>query len=67
MATRSWVGLDGSEVAAWINWSRGGVHPATFGKGDVTEPFLLRILGKRTFQFNDQNTTDSFVFARKFA
>lgn len=53
--------------ATWVDWSRGGAHPATFGKGDITEPFLMRVLGERTCQYNGQNTTDCFLFARKFA
>lgn len=51
----------------WVDWSRGGAHPATFGKSDITESFLARVLGERTCEYNGQNTTDCFLFARKFA
>lgn len=51
----------------WVDWSRGGAHPATFGKGDVNEDFLVRIQKGRTCQYNGENITDCYLFARKFA
>ncbi|KQK13377.1 uncharacterized protein LOC100835983 [Brachypodium distachyon] len=51
----------------WVDWSRGGAHPATFGRGDITEEFLRRVQTKRTCLYNNRNTTTCFLFARKFA
>lgn len=51
----------------WVDWSRGGAHPATFGRADITEAFLRRILKEPTCEYNGRNTTDCFLFARKFA
>uniref|UniRef100_A0A0E0D656 Uncharacterized protein n=1 Tax=Oryza meridionalis TaxID=40149 RepID=A0A0E0D656_9ORYZ len=46
---------------------RGGAHPATFGRGDITEEFLRRVQEGRTCLYNGQNSTMCFLFARKFA
>ena len=51
----------------WVDWSRGGAHPATFGRGDITEEFLRRVQTGRTCLYNNQNSTTCFLFARKFA
>ncbi|XP_072974528.1 glycosyltransferase BC10-like [Typha angustifolia] len=51
----------------WVDWSRGGPHPATFGRVDVTEPFFRRILDGRSCTYNNHNTSICFLFARKFA
>ena len=51
----------------WVDWSRGGAHPATFGRGDITEEFLRRVQKGRTCLYNNQNSTMCFLFARKFA
>eukprot|EP00494_Astrolonche_serrata_P020213 UN20431 len=53
--------------ATWVDWSRGGAHPATFGRGDITEEFLRRVHTGRTCLYNNQNSTTCFLFARKFA
>nr|DAD48915.1 TPA_asm: hypothetical protein HUJ06_018852 [Nelumbo nucifera] len=34
----------------WVDWSRGGAHPATFGNADITEDFLKRILEEVLFR-----------------
>ncbi|XP_066329407.1 glycosyltransferase BC10-like [Miscanthus floridulus] len=51
----------------WVDWSRGGAHPATFGRGDITEEFLRRVQKGWTCLYNNQNSTMCFLFARKFA
>uniref|UniRef100_A0A1D1Z146 Uncharacterized protein n=1 Tax=Anthurium amnicola TaxID=1678845 RepID=A0A1D1Z146_9ARAE len=51
----------------WVDWSRGGAHPATFGLGDITEAFLKRILEGERCLNNGQPSTVCFLFARKFA
>uniref|UniRef100_A0A0E0D655 Uncharacterized protein n=1 Tax=Oryza meridionalis TaxID=40149 RepID=A0A0E0D655_9ORYZ len=47
--------------------NEGGAHPATFGRGDITEEFLRRVQEGRTCLYNGQNSTMCFLFARKFA
>ncbi|XP_077209999.1 glycosyltransferase BC10-like [Tasmannia lanceolata] len=52
----------------WVDWSRGGAHPATFGEADITEAFLKKILEDGSdCLYNDQPSSLCFVFARKFA
>ena len=51
----------------WVDWSRGGYHPATFGKSDVTEEFLQRIIRNHKCTYNGQPSSTCFLFGRKFA
>ncbi|KAJ4804382.1 hypothetical protein LUZ62_016948 [Rhynchospora pubera] len=51
----------------WVDWSRGGSHPATFGKGDITEAFLKRVKEDQKCQYNGQESSVCLLFARKFA
>ncbi|KAJ0075145.1 hypothetical protein Patl1_33369 [Pistacia atlantica] len=56
-----------NRTLTWTDWSRGGAHPATFGKQDITEEFLKKILESETCTYNDQQVSLCFLFARKFA
>ncbi|KAK3024145.1 hypothetical protein RJ639_042829 [Escallonia herrerae] len=51
----------------WVDWSRGGPHPATFGRADITEDFMKRVLGDQSCLYNDQPSSICSLFARKFA
>lgn len=55
----------------WVDWSRGGAHPATFGEEDVHEAFLRRLTAPGKDQgnctYNGQPAEVCFLFARKFA
>ncbi|PHT79345.1 hypothetical protein T459_17397 [Capsicum annuum] len=52
----------------WVDWSRGGAHPATFGKADVTDHFLKRLSeDQRSCVNNNQTTSHCTLFARKFS
>ncbi|OVA08480.1 Glycosyl transferase [Macleaya cordata] len=51
----------------WVDWSRGGAHPATFGKADITDEFLKKILESQSCLYNNQPSTVCQLFARKFA
>lgn len=51
-----------------VDWSRGGAHPATFGKTDVTDQFLKKLSeDQRMCVYNNQTTSHCFLFARKFS
>uniref|UniRef100_A0A0A9DBT7 Uncharacterized protein n=1 Tax=Arundo donax TaxID=35708 RepID=A0A0A9DBT7_ARUDO len=59
-----------NRTATWVDWSRGGpnaAHPATFGRGDITDKFLRGVREGETCLYNNQNKTMCFLFARKFA
>ncbi|KAF3776334.1 hypothetical protein EJ110_NYTH48511 [Nymphaea thermarum] len=49
----------------WVDWHRGGPHPATFGRGDISEEFLKGILDGHTCQYNHQSSSICFLFAPK--
>ncbi|KAM7480517.1 hypothetical protein LguiA_028730 [Lonicera macranthoides] len=51
----------------WVDWSRGGAHPATFGKVDINEEFFKRIIEGETCIYNKQLSSLCSLFARKFA
>ena len=51
----------------WVDWSRFGYHPASFGKGDITPKFFEKIRKSKRCEYNGRNTTMCFLFARKFA
>ncbi|KAF7830488.1 glycosyltransferase BC10-like [Senna tora] len=51
----------------WVDWSRGGAHPATFGGSDITEEFFKRIYEGHRCLYNNRNSSVCFLFARKFA
>ncbi|MCL7024028.1 hypothetical protein MKW94_019342 [Papaver nudicaule] len=56
-----------NRTITWVDWSRGGPHPATFGKADITEEFLTRIRQGHNCEYNNQPSSVCFLFARKFA
>lgn len=53
----------------WVDWSRGGPHPGTFGRNDVSEAFFQRrVFAGRNCSYNGKkDETLCFLFARKFA
>ncbi|XP_023528428.1 uncharacterized protein LOC111791361 [Cucurbita pepo subsp. pepo] len=50
----------------FVDWSRGGAHPATFGKYDITEQFIKNLFENKRCLNNGQPSF-CFLFARKFA
>lgn len=51
----------------WVDWSRGGPHPATFGRADITEEFMKRMYEGGNCAYNDQPSSVCVLFARKFS
>ncbi|KAL8208273.1 hypothetical protein R6Q57_007685 [Mikania cordata] len=51
----------------WVDWSRGGAHPATFGANDITEMFMNKLHEGRECLYNDEPSLVCYLFARKFA
>ncbi|KAK9141958.1 hypothetical protein Syun_011358 [Stephania yunnanensis] len=56
-----------NRTITWVDWSRGGAHPATFGKSDITEGFFKRVLEGRNCLYNNQPISVCYLFARKFS
>ncbi|KAF5206411.1 Core-2 i-branching beta-n-acetylglucosaminyltransferase family protein [Thalictrum thalictroides] len=67
MLTIQAANLVANRTITWVDWSRGGAHPATFGKNDITEQFLKKVLESHTCIYNNQPSPVCFLFARKFA
>ncbi|XP_076933000.1 glycosyltransferase BC10-like [Bidens hawaiensis] len=51
----------------WVDWSRGGAHPATFGANDITDVFMTKLREGRECVYNDEPSLICYLFARKFA
>jgi hypothetical protein len=57
-----------NRTITWVDWSRGGPHPARFGKATVTRDFVAAIRNNGTScLYNGKPTTVCYLFARKFA
>ncbi|XP_070016093.1 glycosyltransferase BC10-like isoform X2 [Nicotiana sylvestris] len=67
MLTIQAANLLANRSITWVDWSRGGAHPAMFGKTDITEELMKRMLEGDTCSYNDRNTSMCCLFARKFA
>ncbi|TKY60944.1 acetylglucosaminyltransferase protein [Spatholobus suberectus] len=55
-----------NRTLTWVDWSRGGPHPARFMRRDVTVEFLKRLRHGRTCQYNGKTANICHLFARKF-
>jgi hypothetical protein len=57
-----------NRTITWVDWSRGGPHPARYGKATVTREFVQAIRNNGTqCVYNGKPTTVCYLFARKFA
>ncbi|CAA7044485.1 unnamed protein product [Microthlaspi erraticum] len=56
-----------NRTLTWTDWSRGGAHPATFDKADITETFLKNLPEAKACSYNDERSQVCYLFARKFA
>ncbi|KAF9662338.1 hypothetical protein SADUNF_Sadunf18G0042500 [Salix dunnii] len=50
----------------WVEWSRGGAHPATFGRVDIKEEFFKTIREDERCDYNNQSSSICYLIARKF-
>lgn len=60
--------LTANRSVTWVDWSRGGPHPARYGAPNITVEFIQAIRNNGTFcMHNSVPTNICFLFARKFA
>ncbi|CAO2164689.1 unnamed protein product [Urochloa humidicola] len=60
--------LNANRTITWVDWSRGGPHPASYGAADITPDFIQSIRNNGTQCFyNSKPTSVCYLFARKFA
>lgn len=65
-----WHGArNANRTVTWVDWSRGGPHPARFGRSATTAALLAAIRSNATSSclYNGRPTTVCYLFARKFA
>ncbi|KAJ9537544.1 hypothetical protein OSB04_030277, partial [Centaurea solstitialis] len=46
-----------NRTLTYVDWSRGGAHPASFGKDDITQEFIRKIQHGHTCLYNNQPTS----------
>jgi hypothetical protein len=57
-----------NRTVTYVDWSRGGAHPAMYGAGDVTPEFIRSIrMSAEPCMYNSRLTSTCYLFARKFA
>ncbi|KAJ8758498.1 hypothetical protein K2173_000219 [Erythroxylum novogranatense] len=50
----------------WVDWSKGGPHPARFVRNEIDADFLEKLRSGRKCVYNGEVTNTCFLFARKF-
>jgi len=58
--------LNSNRSVTWADWSRGGSHPATYRKPDVTVALVERMRRGSGCVYNGNASEVCFLFARKF-
>lgn len=60
--------LNANRSLTWVDWSRGGSHPTTYRRRDVSVALIRRLRGGSTCIVNNlhNSTSSCFFFARKF-
>ncbi|RDY08095.1 hypothetical protein CR513_07717, partial [Mucuna pruriens] len=58
--------LSSNRSITWVDWSRPGNHPRTYGWKDITDEFLNHIRFGSTCVYDGNTTNMCFLFARKF-
>jgi hypothetical protein len=61
------AGRIANRSVTWVDWSRGGAHPATFGGADVGEAWVRKAAAGQRCLYNGQPSEVCFLFARKLA
>ncbi|XP_042421487.1 glycosyltransferase BC10-like [Zingiber officinale] len=60
--------LNSNRTVTWVDWSRGGPHPAVYGASSITLEFIQSIRNNgTTCTYNSKPTSVCFLFARKFS
>ncbi|KAJ1690711.1 hypothetical protein LUZ63_014866 [Rhynchospora breviuscula] len=55
-----------NRTLTWVDWSRGGPHPARYTRMEVTLDFLHWLRNGHSCTYNGNQTRVCFLFARKF-
>ncbi|KAK2987572.1 hypothetical protein RJ640_012342 [Escallonia rubra] len=66
VSLRSWM-KNSNRTLTWVDWSKGGPHPAKFFRTHVTLELLQEMRYGHQCSYNGQSTNICFLFARKFS
>ncbi|KAK2996082.1 hypothetical protein RJ640_000863 [Escallonia rubra] len=66
VSLRSWM-KNSNRTLTWVDWSKGGPHPAKFFRTHVTVELLQEMRYGHQCSYNGQSTNICFLFARKFS
>ncbi|KAK3021004.1 hypothetical protein RJ639_046034 [Escallonia herrerae] len=66
VSLRSWM-KNSNRTLTWVDWSKGGPHPAKFSRTHVTLELLQEMRYGHRCSYNGQSTNICFLFARKFS
>lgn len=58
--------MNSNRTVTWVDWSRGGSHPARFVRKDIRVEFLDRIRFGSNCSYESEVTNVCFLFGRKF-
>ncbi|XP_047942946.1 glycosyltransferase BC10-like [Salvia hispanica] len=56
-----------NRTLTWVDWSRGGPHPALYDVGELTENFFKDVVDGESCMYNNHTTNLCFMFLRKIA
>ncbi|KAG8086629.1 hypothetical protein GUJ93_ZPchr0010g7558 [Zizania palustris] len=60
--------LNANRTITWVDWSRGGPHPARYGDANISKDFIQTIRSNGAqCTYNSKLTSVCYLFARKFA
>ncbi|XP_052200645.1 glycosyltransferase BC10 [Diospyros lotus] len=65
VSSRFWE-RNSNRSLTWVDWSKGGPHPAKFIRTDVTVELLEKMRSRKECKYNGNVTRVCFLFARKF-
>ncbi|WMV28247.1 hypothetical protein MTR67_021632 [Solanum verrucosum] len=63
MKFKNW---NSGRTLTWVDWSKGGAHPARFNRQDITKEFLKKLRSESSCEYNGKKTSICHLFARKF-
>ncbi|KAK7280453.1 hypothetical protein RJT34_25517 [Clitoria ternatea] len=64
VSMKFWEG-NSNRSLTWVDWSKGGPHPARIARSEINVKFLESLRSKKC-KYNDNSTNACFLFARKF-
>nr|XP_043612946.1 glycosyltransferase BC10-like [Erigeron canadensis] len=65
-ATKKYGARNSRRTLTFVDWSRGGPHPARYTRNDVTIQFLEKLRSDNHCEYNGRKNQTCHLFARKF-